>query len=312
MNALKEAISATPIIDHHAHNLLIDVRSNAYNFLSITSEASSQALQDSTSSLAHLRAVKQLSQILGCEPTWQEVKKAIDVKRLEPDDAWSKECFAGIETALIDDGLDPSNIYGYRWHDRLTRSKCKRIVRIERVAEKIISNAISYRRGNASNIRRNAQRTVLNEFMSEIEEAILDPDVAGFKSVICYRTGLRIPGFDAQDENKLGDILEDATIESFSRLEHEQLNPYFVHITAQTIVRRNSKKPLQFHTGLGDNDIDLFLSNSSHLQSFIETYPELSIVLLHASYPFTKEAGYLASVYKNCYLDIGEVFPFLS
>jgi predicted TIM-barrel fold metal-dependent hydrolase len=35
-------------------------------------------------------------------------------------------------------------------------------------------------------------------------------------------------------------------------------------------------------------------------------------VLLHASYPWTKEAGYLASVYENVYADIGEVFPFLS
>ena len=54
------------------------------------------------------------------------------------------------------------------------------------------------------------------------------------------------------------------------------------------------------------------LSNPSYLQSFIKTYPELPIVLLHASYPFTREAGYLASVYENVYLDIGEVFPFVS
>ena len=38
----------------------------------------------------------------------------------------------------------------------------------------------------------------------------------------------------------------------------------------------------------------------------------MPIVLLHASYPFTREAGYLASVYENVYLDIGEVFPFVS
>jgi len=73
-----------------------------------------------------------------------------------------------------------------------------------------------------------------------------------------------------------------------------------------------SKKPIQFHTGLGDNDINLGSSNPSHLQPFIEAYPKVSIVLLHASYPFTTQAGYLASVYENCYLDIGEVFPMVS
>ena len=58
--------------------------------------------------------------------------------------------------------------------------------------------------------------------------------------------------------------------------------------------------------------IDLELSNPSHLQAFIETYPEVPIVLLHAAYPFTREAGYLASVYENCWLDVGEVFPMVS
>lgn len=36
------------------------------------------------------------------------------------------------------------------------------------------------------------------------------------------------------------------------------------------------------------------------------------MVLLHSSYPYTREAGYLATVYKNVYLDIGEVFPMVS
>lgn len=39
---------------------------------------------------------------------------------------------------------------------------------------------------------------------------------------------------------------------------------------------------------------------------------QVPIVLLHSSYPYTREAGYLASVYKNVYLDIGEVFPMVS
>ncbi len=34
-------------------------------------------------------------------------------------------------------------------------------------------------------------------------------------------------------------------------------------------------------------------------------------MLLHAGYPFTREAGYLATVYPNAYLDVGEVFPFV-
>lgn len=44
----------------------------------------------------------------------------------------------------------------------------------------------------------------------------------------------------------------------------------------------------------------------------IAAFPDTPVVLLHASYPFTREAGYLVSVYKNAWLDFGEVFPFLS
>ena len=71
-------------------------------------------------------------------------------------------------------------------------------------------------------------------------------------------------------------------------------------------------KPLQFHTGLGDNDISLLKSNPAHLQGLIESFPTVPIVLLHSSYPYTREAGYLATVFKNAYLDIGEVFPVVS
>lgn len=35
-------------------------------------------------------------------------------------------------------------------------------------------------------------------------------------------------------------------------------------------------------------------------------------MLLHSAYPYTREAGYLATVYKNVFLDIGEVFPMVS
>lgn len=93
------------------------------------------------------------------------------------------------------------------------------------------------------------------------------------------------------------------------------INDYLVHTLAQSIRDQSSKhpvKPIQFHTGLGDNDLQLVYANPSYLQPFIEAYPEVPIVLLHAAYPFTKEAGYLACVFANVYLDLGEVFPMTS
>ena len=69
---------------------------------------------------------------------------------------------------------------------------------------------------------------------------------------------------------------------------------------------------MQFHTGLGDNDITLSLSSPAHMQPIIKAYPKAKIVLLHSSYPYTRDAGYLTAVYSNVFLDFGEIFPFLS
>lgn len=313
MESLVEAIETTPIIDHHAHNLLIPSEIGAHDLLSITSEANGPALkQGAPSTLAHLRAVHQLGKLLDCDPTWSAVQTAIQRKRNEPDDAWARQCFHGLETVLIDDGLDPANVHPYEWHDRLTRSKCKRIVRIERVAEKFMTDAYEDFGKLTVEQQKTYKHGVTSRFIEHIQDALSDPDVAAFKSVICYRVGLSIADFDPRDSEPIDVMLKEGDLDGLSRLENDRLSPYFVHLTARLIERSESRKPFQFHTGLGDNDIDLGLSNPSHLQSFIRTYPEVPIVLLHASYPFTTEAGYLASVYGNCWLDIGEVFPFLS
>lgn len=117
MEALIEAIHKTPIIDHHAHNLLLPTELAARSFLSITTEASDGALHHTKSTLSHLRAVKQLSQILECEPSWEAVENRIREERRKPKEAWARRCFEGIETVLIDDGLDSSAVHSYGWHD---------------------------------------------------------------------------------------------------------------------------------------------------------------------------------------------------
>lgn len=70
--------------------------------------------------------------------------------------------------------------------------------------------------------------------------------------------------------------------------------------------------PVQFHTGLGDPDLILTLSSPIHMQPIVEAYPNATFILLHGSYPHSRDAGYLASAYKNVYVDFGEVFPVLS
>lgn len=318
MEGLVDAIqNRIPIIDHHAHNLLMPSYYAARPFLALTSEASGLALENVPSTLAHIRAVKQLAEILHCDPEWEKVKTQIELRRKEPE-AWARQCFRGIELVLIDDGLDQEGVHPFRWHDRLTQSPSKRILRIEKVAEEVLSRCFMDHpmssKGEEEEEVSNFAARVEEQFIAIIEQGTLDPDVAGFKSVICYRTGLAIASFSSLNYTEaLKLVLQlPAPAKNFQRLQNDCLSPYFVHLTARVIERSESKKPFQFHTGLGDNEISLSSSSPAHLQSFIRTYPFVPIVLLHASYPFTREAAYLASTYENVFMDIGEVFPMLS
>jgi len=316
MDELIKAIHTTPIIDNHAHPLLTPAAQAKYPLLAITTEAHGEAMRTTKSTLAHIRAVNQLSKVLGCPATWDDVLKARDIELAKPHHVWEKRCFEGLETILVDDGLDGDDeVYNYSWHDKLVRSDCKRIVRIEKVAEEIIEELLKQPSIDPEDVFRGLR----DAFDAAIKDAVEDPEVVGFKSVICYRTGLDLPPLLSVGDVRASFVdyigqLQDEGITSFKRLDGLPLNAYLVNKTASIISKSHSqqKKPLQFHTGLGDNDINLTKSSPSHLQQFIRKHPTVPIVLLHASYPWTKEAGYLASVYDNVYADIGEVFPFLS
>lgn len=327
------AIRKCPIIDNHAHPLLKPDALTKYPLISITTEAAGDAIHATHTSLAHIRGVKQLAHVLDCGQTWEAVVAAIEQRRIDDYEDWVSECLDGIETILVDDGLDAlDDVQDYAWHDSFTRSPCKRIVRIETVAGRILhKHAIDFQQQQQQQQKQQQKQqkqqeeegsedenenedkdaeALFDKFFDEFDmamtEAIADPEVVGFKSVICYRTGLDIPAVVdlALAKASFTEIVTDyAGPADIARLQHPGLNDLIVHHAARLIsaMPHREKKPIQFHTGLGDNDITLTKASPSHLQTFIRTFPTVPIVLLHASYPFTRELGYLATVYANVY-----------
>lgn len=312
--ALRQSILSTPIIDNHAHPLLKRGHIDRYPLLTIVTEAHGEALDSSRTSFAHIRAVKQLAKQLGCEETWEAVERAIENERRSDYSEWTRKCLSGIECVLVDDGLDNEEaVEPYSFFDHFAPSPSKRIVRIEQIAAKLIETACTTQRTSTQ-----AFDAAISNFEAALKEAISDKEVVGFKSVICYRTGLDISRQpdEAQARSLFTDIFtqRQANATRFTRLDHRPLNEFIVHRLAQLIRDSNSghKKPIQFHTGLGDNDLTLTRSSPAHLQEFARAYPTVPIVLLHSGYPFDRETGYMAALYANVYADIGEVFPFVN
>ncbi|KAG9547316.1 glutamine synthetase/guanido kinase, partial [Aureobasidium melanogenum] len=144
---LRKVVRSCPVIDNHAHNLLLPSKQDAHDLLTATTEAQGDALEDTKTSLSHIRAVRQLRELydLDDDTTWDVLmEKRADI--LQGDfESFLQRCFTGIHTILMDDGLDDTTVYLYDWHDDFVLDKTLRIVRIETLAADILREM--YRKG---------------------------------------------------------------------------------------------------------------------------------------------------------------------
>ncbi|KAJ5797979.1 uncharacterized protein N7503_007275 [Penicillium pulvis] len=318
LDSLRHLIANHPLIDNHAHNLLsrdVATEYDSYPLESITSEAHGRALENARFTLPLLRATNQLAELYGSPcAEWSDVLAAHS-RWVEQDyEGLIKRSLEGTHALLLDDLLSDDDVESYDWHDSFTASATKRIVRIEAVAASLLVELMSTDRQEGQTV----WGLFRQQFLEKLEHAMDDPAVVGFKSVVCYRTGLDVDPHTPDEDlltASLHRTLDLGTRKSGYRIEEKPLNDWLVQQTLKLITWRKRAgivKPLQFHTGLGDNDISLLRANPAYLQPLIVQYPDADIVLLHSAYPYTRAAGYLASVYPNVYLDLGEVFPMVS
>ncbi|KAI0712749.1 hypothetical protein C8T65DRAFT_708002 [Cerioporus squamosus] len=264
---LSRIIFSYPAIDNHDHAILREEYRDACPLEGLISEAQGHAplLRDSVHTLA----------------CYREARSSIPYEQL------CRTCMEPtiVQCILLDHGLGGAGkdkVYEYEWHDRVTYSPTKRIVRVETVAERAMDKQIAESRNFTPG---DLFKCFVRKFNGFLKASAADPEVVGFKSIACYRTGL------------------DRAI--MTMLLH--INNFIVNMTMRTSAER--EKP---GLPVGDNDITLNLSSPSHLQPLCEAYPNTKVVLLHSSYLYIQEAGYLTAVYENVFLDFCEVFPFVS
>jgi hypothetical protein len=69
--------------------------------------------------------------------------------------------------------------------------------------------------------------------------------------------------------------------------------------------------PVQVHCGFGDADLHLWRADPSRLKPLAERFAATPFVLLHC-HPFVREAGWMAHVYANVFLDLSLTIPYVS
>ncbi|KAK4725108.1 hypothetical protein R3W88_027887 [Solanum pinnatisectum] len=298
---LKKAVESVEIVDAHAHNIVaID---STVPFLNCFSEAAGDALSDVPHTINFKRSLKEIAGIYGSSLSLHAVQESRQHLGLESSAA---VCFkaAKICVLLIDDGIELDKKFDIKWHRNFVPT-VGRILRVERVAEKILEKSSNGTWTLGSFME------IFTEELKSYPLIILADEVFAFKSIVAYRSGLAINTEVTEKEAEEG--LNDVLCAGHPiRISNKSFIDYiFLHALK---VARSYDLPMQIHTGFGDKDLDLRLANPLHLRNLLEDkrFMKNRLVLLHASYPFSKEASYLASVYPQVYLDFGLAIPKLS
>lgn len=179
--------------------------------------------------------------------------------------------------------------------------------------------------------------TFLAEFRKRIDP--LPPGVVSFKVAAAYRCGLQFdlsgdqstyallnkdlqkmlglpPATepDGTDANGTNDGVvpssPEAGVNGKIRLERRGIVQWVVR-TGCLVAQRHGI-PIQFHCGFGDTDLDILQANPALLRNLFFTFPDVPIVLLHAAWPYSREAAFLASTYPSVFVDFGLAIPLLS
>lgn len=290
-------LTTIPIVDQHAHNLLRPEQLETFAYPSAFTEAYDAEIVDRhvQETLSFRRSLRDIAAILECEADLAEVLAAREQLGFE---AVARRFFeAGrFEALLLDDGFVPDQILPVEWHARFL--PVHRLLRVEFLAENLIRQTATWPEFQAA-------------FRARLQN--LPADVVGLKSIAAYRTGLAIETPDPEAAAVyFGRLRDQAEAGKRIRLNFKPLNDWVVWTMLEAAAQQEI--PVQFHTGFGDPDLDLRWANPVHMRPLFEnpSFRRVSFVLLHASYPFTRQAGYLAAVYPNVYVDLGLAIPFLS
>lgn len=285
-----------PAIDEHAHNLLTETAAKRYPFSAAFTEGYDPKIVNDHArhTLYYHRSLRDIARLLGCEPTEAAILECRDRLGLEK---LSQICFkaCNLEAVFLDDGFQANEVYPVEWHQQFI--PVYRLLRLEYLAESLLQTTEDF-------------QEFLEQFRSQLESPLAG--VIGFKSIAAYRTGLNIQAVNLESAEFSFHTIKNSAKNARIKLANKPLIDFLIHHALE--IASKQQIPVQFHTGFGDPDLDLKYSNPVYLRSILENpaYRHAPIVLLHASYPYMREAGYLASVYPQVYLDFGLAIPMLS
>lgn len=297
---LRAGIAAIPFVDHHVHAPF--TRAHAITPDDFRRPFTEASIADTWTEHLHTQIgyrwmVRELANLLGCAPDEDAVvaaRNAMDVRayhRQLADAANLGACFA-------DDLFAVGQCYTTHEWAALIGQSVHRVLRVEIFVEQGYDDC-----------------PTLDAALHRLTVAIAtapERGIVSLKSIAGYRCGLAFaPPSDAQRHaaREAYARLRDAALGGGSgRIADKDLVDTIVWVALEAAA--SQRLPMQFHVALGDDDIVLTRNDPTLMRALLAHAPfrAVPLVLLH-NYPYHRQAGYLASLYPNVYVDLGLTIP---
>ncbi len=287
------AVAAAPLIDHHVHSVVSDVR-DRMGFERFLTESASPAPAGFTYFDSFLGAalLRTCAPVLDLPPT--ATAEVYLARRIELGGEEANRRLlrgGGLAELLVDHGYHGDDLLELPELETIAGTHVRRIVRLEQVAEAVAGEGVD-------------AAGFADAFAERLAAELAGPDGAvGCKSVLAYRQGLDVDPAEpspAEVREAASEWLAAARDSGSLRVSHPVLLRHLVWTGLRAGV------PLQFHTGYGDGDLELHRSDPALLTGLVRLAAPLGtpIMLLHC-YPYHRQAAYLAGVYPHVYFDVG-------
>lgn len=289
-------LAAFPVVDGHCHPLLVDpwaLDPDAVCDLLTEARPGTMAAHVPHTGLFR-RALDDLARQLGVERTLAGVLERR--RALGPAAAGRLLAERRVAALLVDTGYPPDAMSLAEMR-RLLPCRIEEIVRIETCAERLLVEGLAW-----------------PDFLAAVRAELTAAArrCVAFKTIIAYRSGLAVRRWRPDEaaaayREALARHRDGGPV----RLTEQPLLDTLVEVTLE--IARETGRPLQVHAGFGDPDIDLLQANPLLLRPLLEDprWADVRLVILHAAYPYFREAAFMTAVWPQVYLDLSLALPFL-
>ncbi|WP_262401674.1 amidohydrolase family protein [Actinomadura sp. CNU-125] len=281
-----EYLESLPLVDHHCHGVFdADLDRAAFEAALTESDAGGPpgvSLFDSQIGFALRRWCPPVLDLDAHAEPDDYLERRADLGAAEVNRRFLAA--SGLRALCVDTGHAPERLLGPAAVGELAGADAHEVLRLESVAEQVAAEGVDAS-GFAAEVR------------SRIEARA--PSVVAAKSIAAYRAGLEMPGHrpsEAEVAAAAGRLMRHLE----PRAREEPLHRFLVWCAV------DAGLPVQFHVGYGDLDADLRRGDPLLLIELLRAMNDAGVpaMLLH-NYPFHRNAGYLAQVLPNVYVDAG-------